>query len=103
MVTIEKTNSIKTFNIYCSNGKIKEGLKRSFLVVQNISAQSLASGRILLESDNTIWPLYAEQQVINAFKEKETVKCIISFQTFYNGEYFAVARLYRSRQKPNKE
>jgi hypothetical protein len=91
-----------SFNVYQSNGQKKAGLKRSFLVVCMVHVNDVSTGRITLDTDGIVWKLHAEQAVIQAMKQSEVVKCIVSFQTFVDGDSFAIARLYRNKDKPTK-
>jgi len=89
----------KTFSILMSTGHKKEGLIRSFLVVQSISRFD----RQITTIDETKWPIFHEPELQDAFKKQEEIKCIISFQSFQDGEFFAIARLYKENQVNNKK
>lgn len=87
------------FSIYMNNGHTKTDLKCGFVrVMDNIK---IAEDKVTLE-DGTAWELYCERSLIDFAKDNEQaaflgVKCIVSFQIFYNGEQIAVARLYREK------
>jgi len=85
----------KTFSIMKETGHKKEGLIRSFLVVQIISRFD----RTITSREGTAWPIYHEPELQDAFKKQEEIKCIISFQSFQDGEFFAIARLWKEKEK----
>lgn len=98
-----KSTSRISFGIFQANGIRKEGLKRGFLVVQQVYAEDVMHKMIVLETDNSVWPLYVEDGVRDALKETTDIKCIVSYQTFTDGTSFAVARLFRSKMKPGQK
>jgi len=90
----EASKNRKTFSILKATGHKKEGLIRSFLVVQSISRFD----RHITTREGTQWPVFHEPELQDAFKKQEEIKCIVSFQSFADGEFFAIARLYKENQ-----
>lgn len=80
-----------SFNIYQANGKRKEGLKKAFVEIKEL----FGSEDTVKLADNSVWPIYYESPINMAFNSM--VKHIISFQVYENGDYFAVARLYKDK------
>lgn len=83
------------FEVHLNNATPKPDIKRFFL--RRMSIQWDAT-QIVLE-DGTAWELYASRGVIDALRNNEWVECMVSFQTFRNGEQIAVARLYQGQNK----
>lgn len=90
----------KTFSIFLSNREKKKGLVKHWLEVKPLF---LGRHNIVMP-DGTRWPLYIEpatQAEINklSYEERITAKeCLVSFQVFNDGEFFAVARLYKEKE-----
>lgn len=82
----------KSFSIYQANGKRKEGLKKAFVMRKALFGLET---QVIL-NDGSKWPLFFETNV-NAICN--ITQYIISFQVYKNGDYFAVARLYKDKDK----
>lgn len=82
-----------TFTIYRDNGKLKDGLKRSFIVTEDLEYDQ----QTFVTLDGSRFHIYYEQDVQEQFKYALTVKCIISFQIYTDGEVFCVARLWKEQ------
>jgi len=82
------------FNVFNEKRERKPGLRISFLDVRVVYARDtvLTTER---HGNITEWPLYKEESLQHAFRKEQAAKCIISFQMFEDGEYFAVARLFK--------
>lgn len=91
------TQSRHTFHIYGEDSKIKQGLKRSFILVDIID---FAQTEYITENGNH-FPLYLEFDVIDVLRTKADVKCIISFQVYEDGEAFGVVRLWVDKPETN--
>lgn len=86
---IKQRNS---FHVYHPNGKLKSGLGRSFLRVMSVTALQVVAAQ--LEQEEQSWELYIESEVVEALKIEESTKCIVSFQSYKDGQHLAIARLY---------
>lgn len=86
-----------SFEVFDKAKTRKLGLKLSFLDIRVLHA---ADTIIITErhGQKTQWPLYKEESLQHAFRKSPMVKCIISFQMFDDGEYFAVARVYKEKE-----
>jgi len=80
-----------SFGIYQANGKRKEGLKKAFVEVMELNSND----DVAILKDFSIWPLFIE----DASCGNGITKFIVSFQVYENGDYFAVARLYKDKEK----
>lgn len=78
-----------TFGIYQANGKKKEGLRKAFIEIMDLS---YCQEEIKL-TDNSIWPVYYE-----GIQPITVTRYIVSFQVYTDGTYFAVARLYKEKK-----
>jgi len=81
----------RSFGIYQANGKRKDGLKKAFVEVMDICTEDT---KVKLK-DGSIWPLY-----FDSIQGSPSIdKCIVSFQVYDDGDYYAVARLYQEKVK----
>jgi hypothetical protein len=90
------TNARHTFHILRSDGMRKDGLLRSF--IKEVTLCFADTELRLDDDDGTVWTLYGEQSVLDAFARCLDVKCVVSFQSYKDGERIAVARIW----KPSK-
>lgn len=90
-----------SFEVYTEAKQRKPGLKISFLEIRVIYAgdTKLSTERAGLV---TIWSLYKEPLVQHVLRNQQAVKCIVSFQMFDDGEYFAVARMFRESMRKGR-
>lgn len=89
-----------SFDVYLANGAKKPDLKRSFLRVVDFGFCIPITYRL---EDGTIWDLFLESEVLDYIRAVDTgVKCIISFQVFWDGEQIAIARLYKEPKQNRK-
>lgn len=90
-----------SFGIYQANGKKKDGLKKAFVEVVEIEIPVDKAIETVTLKDKSVWPLYFDEPGINSrsFHANSKVTFICSFQVYENGDYFAVARLYKEKGK----
>lgn len=86
----------RSFGIYQANGKRKDGLKKAFVFIDTID---LNINKYILASDGSVWPIYYDIEQLKARQaSKQQFKCIISFQVYNDGDYYAIARLYKDKE-----
>jgi hypothetical protein len=86
-----------TFSIYLANRKKKPGLVRSFLLEMEI----IFGEKKILLNDGSEWPLYKEEELQQYLENNGKANALVSFQVFEDGEFFAIARLYREKKNGN--
>lgn len=89
-ITAESREARHTFTIYGEDGQRKQGLRLAFVKVLDIDC---CDEFVTTEAGSRFY-LYMEDSLREEFKSHPIVKCIVSFQAYKDGEYFAVARLY---------
>lgn len=91
-----ETSNRVSFGIYKANGTKKDGLRKNFVIVDSFVP---VLSHYTLESDGSVWPLYYEDRYVQAgsYHANVPIKFIISFQLYEDGEYFAVARIWKER------
>lgn len=91
-----------SFSIYLSNKQRKPGLIKAFIETHHVDVNA----RTIRLADDSLWPLYRDKQfvsyLLNTTESIGWLKCLVSFQCFNDGTYFAVARPYKEKEKDTK-